>query len=132
MAGLLTRYLVEAAGQDFMWAERDCAIFVAEWLDRLTGREGVADWRGRYHDEASCAAYIAANGGMVAIADAFIGTHYGMTRTAAAGEGNPVVVDYGGRQMMGLRVDGRDIAMRSEKRLFITPRAMVLAEWGPV
>lgn len=131
MAGLLTDYLAECAGRKFAYGTHDCATFVAGWLDRATGLDGLSAWLGQYHDELSCAAFIAAGGGMVPIADAFISSRYGMARTMTPRAGNPLVVDYRGNRAMAIRVSERDVAMMmSADRLIVTPRVTVIAEWG--
>ncbi len=42
----------------FAWGTHDCCIFAADWVLALTGKDIAADFRGKYHDEASCIALL--------------------------------------------------------------------------
>lgn len=43
----------------------DCSLFPAAWIQRVTGLDAAAEWRGRYHDEQGAFAFIKRAGGMV-------------------------------------------------------------------
>jgi hypothetical protein len=131
MAGLLRAYLAEQAGQGFEYGTHDCALFCIHWLDRVTGRNGAAQWAGRYTDEASCEAFIRAGGGFEKIATAFLAGTYGIYETENETPGNIVFAATPGGAAMGVRT-GATIAMRAKTGLIITSRVGVVAEWGPV
>lgn len=129
MAEVLTGYLGETARLPFTWGVHDCATFVLRWLDRQTGIAGAAAWFGRYSDEATCDAFIAAHGGYEAIADDFLWRHYKIER-GRSDAANPVFVKFKDRTAFGLRVSPSQIVLRTLRGVVITQRATVLAEWG--
>lgn len=47
---MLEQFLAQAARECFAWGERDCGLFVADWVGLVTGRDPAADLRGRYRD----------------------------------------------------------------------------------
>lgn len=130
MAEILSGYLTRMAGRPFVYGTDDCATFVLGWLDIAHGRNALAAWRGMYVDEASCEAFIAANGGFAAIASAFFVEHYGLAPSAPAA-GQPVYATFKGISAMGLRVDNDRMALRTRAGVLITARATVSHEWGP-
>lgn len=44
----LDAFLEEAAARRFRDGTWDCALMVAAWVERVTGTDGAAPWRGRY------------------------------------------------------------------------------------
>lgn len=44
----LTRYLDATMDAPFVWGSADCCAWAAGWVIRLTGRDPMARWRGRY------------------------------------------------------------------------------------
>jgi len=50
---LLRDFLREQAGRRFALGQHDCGLIIADWIERVTGRDPAAPVRGRYHDEAS-------------------------------------------------------------------------------
>lgn len=129
MAEVLNAYLAEMAGRPFRYGEDDCASFVVGWFDRFTGNIALPQWRGQYSDAASCGAFIAAHGGFSEIASGFLGKHYGAVR-ASPQPGNAVLARFKHAEAMGLRVDDRRVALRTERGLLVTHRATVTDEWG--
>jgi hypothetical protein len=69
MAEGLTGFIRAAMRREFVWGERDCALFCADWALRVTGHDMGAIWRGKYDSEAGAMAFIAAAGGLVALFD---------------------------------------------------------------
>ena len=122
-------YLADVARQDFAWGESDCCTFAIGWLDRVTGKDGMAARHDALRNEAACRAHLTANGGLAAVAGDFISKVYGLAQAAPA-PGNVVVVRGLGEELLGIRVSDRDIAMRTSSRLMITSRATIVKEWG--
>ena len=50
-----------------MWGENDCCLFTANWMRAVTGIDGGAPWRGRYHTEDECLALLDRDGGVAAV-----------------------------------------------------------------
>ena len=48
---LLARYLSEVRFTKWDQGQFDCCLFIADWIDRLTGVGWAKDIRGHYHDE---------------------------------------------------------------------------------
>lgn len=55
-AGLLAGYLNGAARRRFVWGETDCACFVGDWVEMVTGVRAGAALRERYATEAEAQA----------------------------------------------------------------------------
>lgn len=53
----------------FQWGVRDCAMFAADCVWCSTQKDAAAQWRGRYSDEAGALRFIAAAGGLAALAE---------------------------------------------------------------
>jgi hypothetical protein len=47
----LWAYIDVAKGQPFVWGQRDCATWVADWRHAVTGQDAARAWRGRYKTE---------------------------------------------------------------------------------
>lgn len=124
----LSQYLAETARTPFQWGSADCATFILGWFDSLSAATRAHLWGG-YSDEAGCDAFIASFGGMENAARLFLNGWYGAA-PAAAQPGNAVVCDFRGVKAMGIRVNGRQIALRTARGLLVTHRATPLAEWG--
>ena len=62
----LADYIAGAARERFAWGERDCALFLADWVRVVRGRDPAQEYRGTYSCEAS-AASAAGRGGLVGI-----------------------------------------------------------------
>lgn len=129
MAQVLADYFADMAATPFRYGQDDCASFVVGWFDRVTGRDGLSSWRGRYAGAPDCQAYISRHGGFQAIAASFLGDHYGAARCLPK-PGNAVLARFNDTEAMGLRLDDERIAMRTERGLLITHRAAILDEWG--
>ena len=123
-------YLRVAAAATGKFGVTDCATLVIGWLDNVTGRDGMSEWAGRYHDEQSCEAFIAGGGGYERIADDFLRETYGVARASVPADGNPVLARFAGTLAMGLRAPGGVVAMRLQRGLIMTRRTEVVAEWG--
>jgi hypothetical protein len=48
MAGLLKAYLQACAGRRFAYGQLDCGLFLADWIEIVTGKDPAAQLRGRY------------------------------------------------------------------------------------
>jgi len=63
-------FLLARAARPFVWGENDCALFCADGIEAMTGVDIAAEFRGKYHDEASALALIKTVTGGATIADA--------------------------------------------------------------
>ncbi len=69
MAEGLTEFIRAAMRRQFVWGERDCALFCGDWVRAMTGHDCFARWRGSYHSEAEAQAIIDGFGGLAALCD---------------------------------------------------------------
>lgn len=58
----LRRYLDATADDGFAWGASDCCAWAAGWVIRLTGRDPMRRWRGRYGDAATARAAMGLGG----------------------------------------------------------------------
>lgn len=131
MAEVLGEYLKAQAAEPFVYGASDCSTFVVGWFDRVTGRNALAKWRGKFYDKETCEAFIVSHGGFRDIAGVFFAQHYGIDPAPPA-VGNVVLARLLGITAMGIRVslDGQ-VALRQPAGLVVTKRAAILEEWGP-
>lgn len=62
--------LIEGYGRvQFDWGTNDCAMFCAAGVWALTQKDAAAVWRKKYSDEAGALRFIAAAGGLAALAE---------------------------------------------------------------
>jgi hypothetical protein len=66
-------YLCAAGRRHWAWGEIDCFLFVADWVERITGIDCAGDYRGTYTSEREARRLIKDNGGPIAFADALLG-----------------------------------------------------------
>jgi len=122
----LSDYLRTCALQTWKWGERDCALFVADWVRIATGRDGAAALRGQYASEAGAEGHIGPRGLADLVGDccAMIGIY----RVAQTVPGDIAVIERAGRQVCAIRVaDGW--VMRDRRGLMRTPHVDVVAAW---
>lgn len=50
----LVQYLKDAEKLEFVWGQHDCALWVAMYVDHLTGSRHAEEWLGRYGTENEC------------------------------------------------------------------------------
>jgi hypothetical protein len=45
---LLYHHILEARGKEFEWGTHDCVLWCADWIQKVTGEDLAANWRGTY------------------------------------------------------------------------------------
>lgn len=140
MAEVLTEYLErEAARPSAFWGERDCYMFVCNWVRLTTGLDPATRYRGKYSTELGCLRLLKRDGGLEKIMDASFAS-IGLGRTDVAIDGDAVLIQAPalerGRivrdaKAAAIRLGRRVVAMSPEGMLFLD--APVLAAWrvGP-
>jgi hypothetical protein len=63
----LANFLYRHGRTPFVWGEHDCCLWLADWIAERRGIDCAAWARGRYHDAASCADFLLAEGGIAAV-----------------------------------------------------------------
>jgi hypothetical protein len=49
--GILAAHIAEANSYIFQWGEHDCALWCADWIQKITGNDLAANLRGQYSTE---------------------------------------------------------------------------------
>jgi hypothetical protein len=124
-----------------VWGANDCALFAADAIEAMTGVDIAADFRGKYHDEASALALIHSitGGSTVADAAAYCAAQHGLVEWTQPDPGTPgsrlpapllarrgdlVVLPDAGRIIAGVvHLNGRDVAVVGEAGLKRIPAA---------
>lgn len=65
-----------ARRRPFAWGTHDCALWAADVVWAMTGRDLAGDWRGTYSTRRSAYARLAKMGGLEAVADAALGPSF--------------------------------------------------------
>lgn len=66
-ADKLTSYLRQKATSRFSWGELDCAIFVADWVELLSGSDPMPDYRGKYYNVEEAHELLSGGDGLVGV-----------------------------------------------------------------
>ncbi|MDE2099248.1 MAG: hypothetical protein KGL39_18485 [Patescibacteria group bacterium] len=135
----LHHFLIERAKTSFAWGTHDCALFAADGILAMTGVDIAADFRGKYHDEASAFALIRqlTGGSTVADAAAWCAKKSGMPEwkfPLLAQRGDLVVLEESGRLIAGLvHLSGRHLVCAGENGLHRLPVTDIRRAWhaGP-
>lgn len=71
---ILRTYLTESKSQPFEWGETDCCLWVARYVDAVTGTKHAIEWRGLYSTEPGAQALMQSRGfaSPESIADAYL------------------------------------------------------------
>jgi hypothetical protein len=125
----LQAYVQDAAHKPFVLGRDDCARFAIGWADRVSGVNGLGQWRPHYDDQKSCAGFIAAGGGMAAIAHTFLTEIYGATEACANDAGRVVLVRVAGVEAFGLSLGAGLFVVRVAHGIRATRAAQVLKCW---
>lgn len=87
LADVLIAYLGAAGRAPFRWGGLDCFLFVADWIERVTGIDPAGAYRGAYTTPREARALIRANGGALAFAERLL-TQAGLMETSDAMTGD--------------------------------------------
>lgn len=88
----LHAFLAQASEQPFIWGERDCALWVADWIATVRGTDPAQAIRGRYRTAAGCARFLAREGGLPALASRLLAA-IGLSDTASPQAGDVGLVE---------------------------------------
>jgi hypothetical protein len=133
-------FLEGRARQPFAWGTNDCATFTADGVKAITGVDIAADFRGKYHDEASALAAVKeiCGGSTVADAAAYCAGKHGLVEwqyPLMARRGDLVVArNLDGSPIAGLvHLSGRHVVTVAAKGLVRLELTSILRAWhvGP-
>jgi hypothetical protein len=125
----------KSADAPFEWGANDCCLFPANGILAMTGTDIAADFRGKYHDEASAFALIReiAGGETVADAAAWCAAKFELQewpRPLFAQRGDLVVLEDAGRLIAGIvALTGRHVRSVGPDGLKWLPLSAVVRAW---
>ena len=128
-------FLVERASLPFAWGVNDCALFVADGIERMTGVDIAIDFRGNYHSEAEALDLIRTLTGGEGVADAAAWCAHKFDLREWSGplyaqRGDMVTLADSGRIIAGLvDLNGRHILAVGEAGLKRLPLLDALRAW---
>lgn len=113
---LLSNFIKEKQGQEFKWGSNDCILFAADCINRLTGVDLAASYRGTYDDRQGAEILMKEFGGLLST---LISAHLGQPsgRPLMARRGDIVIHDIAGVCCTGVVDDtGRSVMFLTEGR----------------
>jgi hypothetical protein len=124
----LNRCIAEARTRSFAWGEFDCAKWVCEVIETLTGKDCYAEFREKYCDRASMVRAIREYGSLAELAEQ-VAKEYELREVPVklAGRGDVVLVN-GEFNSLAI-VDGVYALGASHKGLARVPRKSWLKAW---
>jgi hypothetical protein len=129
MNAALTAFLLESYELSFEWGERDCGLWVAEWVKRVRGVDPGQSFRGRYKTAFGCARLVKRHGDLLRLAtEAFAAAGLVKIEVGEAQPGDIACVDANRGQTLGLFVRNR-VAMIVDRGIVSTSAYPVLRAW---
>lgn len=131
MARLLMRdplaaYLKHVVRQPFRWGVNDCATFIADWMLIVTGRDGAAALRDRYHSPPT-ADVLHGPLGLARTVDR-CARGIGLRRTRTPRHGDVAVIEGAGEVVCAIRTD-RGWLIKLDRGLMRIERARLVMAW---
>lgn len=120
MAPSLERYLTETGDMPFVWGERDCTLWVADWWVIRHGDDPAAAFRNRYKTREEAEAFV--DGDLAALIGRYV------PEKAEAERGDIGVISVMGRDVAAICTGGH-WAVKTEGGL-LAMRAEPKAIWG--
>ena len=121
----LAAFMQERRATAFDWQTNNCALFAADWIMRLTGRDPAADLRGRRWTQWSVAHWLREMGGLAALADARLGPR---ASVVSARRGDVVLTLIRHHPCLGICLGSR-VAFISPGGLVLWPLTRGSAAW---
>jgi hypothetical protein len=122
----LRAFLREMAGTPFSWANGHCAFAVADWVERLTGRDPVPEWRGACQTAEEWRAVLEREGGLARFVGR-IARRAGARPTGKPLPGDVGVLRLGGAQISVIMTPAGRWAGKSERGVAVVPVGPKLA-----
>jgi len=123
----LNAFLADGALLPFVFGERDCAIWVADWVRSQTGRDPALRLRGTFDCALGSARIVRRGGGLVPLVSDLMARH-GLPETAEPQMGDVGVVETPAGELAAIST-GDAWAVKAKDGLAIV-RAPVLKAWA--
>lgn len=130
MSLALREFLLASYDKPFQWGERDCALWVAEWIQAVRGVDPGLPFRGTYGSEYGCALLLARHGGLLKLARRAFGAAglHEIDNPDAAAAGDVACVEAPFGPTLGI-VTGWRVALLGREGLVISAAWPRLAAW---
>lgn len=128
MSPKLVPFLRWLAAEPFSYGRLDCLLAPAEWAEVVTGHAPAAAFRGAYHDEASCAAVLAAHGHAPRLV-ARVAREVGAVRVTEPTPGDIAVLRVPGRWYGAIRTPAGRWAVKCGPGLHVTREGRPVGIW---
>lgn len=116
-----------ARDKPFVWGTHDCALFAAECVQAVTGRDYAAPFFGQYDSVAGASALLDSHGGLEGIVAA---AGFAEIPPAFATRGDLALVENDGRELLGvLELSGRFVAAPGAEGLLLLPLSQARKAW---
>lgn len=109
----------------FCWGESDCALFVCDAIEAMTGIDPGGRWRGLYSSEKGARRVLRDNGGVVGIATLALGEP---GSPAIAGRGDVVLIETPGGEALAICI-GVQIAAQGVGGIEFLPISAAKSAW---
>lgn len=125
----LAALIEERRFAEFVWGVHDCAMFAADAVERQTGIDPLAQWRGAYNNEET-GALILGGVGIPVFMDAALRA-YGFEPVAPnlARRGDFVIIDVANMPTCGVHL-GATVAAPGLVRLHFLPSRLIREAWA--
>lgn len=129
MSVALREFLRASYDKPFVWGERDCALWLADWVMVRRGIDLGAGFRGTYSSEHGCNMLLAREGGLLKLAARlFAAAGIAAVDVADATAGDAGCVDAPFGPTLGI-VTGRRVALLGRDGLVVSAAYRTLAAW---
>lgn len=109
----------------FCWGGSDCALFVCDAIEAMTGTDPGGRWRGLYSSEKGARRVLRDNGGVRGIATLVLGEP---CSPAIAGRGDVVLIETPGGEALAICI-GVQIAAQGVEGIEFLPISAAKAAW---
>ena len=121
----LTAHLAAGASLPFVWGERDCCLWVNDWIKAERGCDPGGELRGTYASAGECARLLNRHGGFLALIPTAM-ERAGLLATDAPRPGDVGIVPTGKDWMMAICL-GERWALKAKDGLAVIPSSLFLA-----
>jgi len=122
---MLAAFLRKSLGEPFVWGQRDCALWAADWIKERRGVDPATSIRGRYSTRLGCERFANRHGGLPAYADEIL-TGAGLERTDDPQPGDVGLIDTPDGPTVAVRVD-LGWAIKAARGIKIVPARHLMA-----
>lgn len=124
-ASRLTAFLADGSALPFVWGERDCSLWVSDWIKAVSGIDPGAELRGAYYTLNGCMRLLRRGGGFDAVVSGLI-DRAGLARTETPGVGDIGIVETSVGPMLAICL-GERWAFKAVDGIAILPASPVKA-----